>query len=300
MKIRKAVMPVAGLGTRSLPATKVIPKEMLPVVDKPLIQYAVEEAVAAGCDEIIFVTSRGKESIEDHFDRHFELEQTLSSRGKQAELDQLPFIDRMGITISTVRQPAPLGLGHAIWCARNLVGNEPFAVILPDDFIHASTPTLRQMAEAAARLNAPMLAIMAVPSDQTSKYGIVAPVDGANPNPQPGDALALQDLIEKPSPDQAPSNLAIIGRYILPPEIFPLLEKQGKGAGGEIQLTDGLVSLLELGPFYGFRFEGVRYDCGDKAGYQMAQSALSLERPEIRARLLPFLRELVAHWDNKS
>lgn len=297
MPVRTVVMPVAGLGTRSLPATKVIPKEMLVVVDKPLIQYAVEEAMAAGCQRVVFVTSRGKSAITDHFDHHFELEAHLASRGKTQLLELIPSLERMGITVASVRQPLPLGLGHAIWCARHVVGNETFAVMLPDDLIRHTKPALQQMVESYREQPEPMVAMMAVPPDQTHKYGIGAPV-------QPGDVqhtrVPLRDVVEKPPPGQAPSNLALIGRYILPPEIFSLLENQETGAGGEIQLTDALLTLLKKRSLCGFRFAGVRYDCGDKAGLVMAQAALAMERPELRQRLLPFFVQQLDYWRQKD
>lgn len=292
MKIRKAVLPVAGIGTRFLPATKVMPKEMLPVVDKPLIQYAVEEARAAGIEEIIFVTSRGKEVLEDHFDLHPELEQLLTRRGRTALLEELSRLEDISGRISSVRQRRPLGLGHAVLCAKDVVGNEPFAVILPDDLVHAKEPVLKQMMDQFPACGGSMVAVMEVAREQTSKYGIVDP----DPESKDADLVRVRGLVEKPDPSQAPSNLAVIGRYLLMPEIFEHLERQGRGAGDEIQLTDAMASLLQSRSIHGFRFRGVRYDCGDKVGFQMANVALALERGAMREALLPFLAEQVKRF----
>ncbi|MBF0283725.1 MAG: UTP--glucose-1-phosphate uridylyltransferase GalU [Magnetococcales bacterium] len=290
MKIRKAVLPVAGLGTRFLPATKAVPKEMLPVVDKPLIQYAVEEALAAGVSQVILVNSRDKGALEDHFDRAPELEEHLRSRKKydllQLVLDTTP----EQLSVASTRQINPMGLGHAVWCARDLVGDEPFAVILPDDLVRGDTPVLQQMTQCFETLQCSMVAVEEVPACDTNKYGIIDPA-----HEQDGLVLA-KGLVEKPDPALAPSRLALIGRYILTPGIFDLLGGQSRGAGGEIQLTDAMARLLEKESVYGFRFQGVRYDCGHKAGFQLANLALALERDDLRPQMLPFLKQQLARW----
>jgi UTP--glucose-1-phosphate uridylyltransferase len=283
-RIRKAIFPVGGLGTRFLPATKAMPKEMLPVVDKPLIQYAVEEAQAAGIEEFIFVTGRGKESIEDHFDRSYELERTLQERGKKAELDAVrAWVPPPG-SVAYTRQQEPLGLGHAVWCARELVGNEPFAVLLADDLILATTPALKQMVDAHARTRGNMIAIMDVPREQTSRYGVI------DPGHKDGKLVQVKGLVEKPSPDRAPSSLAVIGRYILEPLVFEHLDKQQKGAGGEIQLTDALAAMVGRSTFNGYRFDGRRFDCGDKVGFFEANLAFALERGDLGHDIRDVLR----------
>jgi UTP--glucose-1-phosphate uridylyltransferase len=276
--ITKAVFPVAGLGTRFLPATKVMPKEMLVVVDKPLIQWAVEEAAAAGCTDFILVTSRGKSLQEDHFDYHAELENLLERREKAAELEAIRSILPPGGRVITVRQPEPLGLGHAVACAEPVVGNEPFAVILPDDMVLADTPCMKQMIDAYNRVGGNIVAVMDVPREQTRKYGIL---DVADDDKREGALVAIKGLVEKPAPERAPSTLSIIGRYILQPEIFEYLRKGERGAGGEIQLTDAMARMIGQGPFHGYRFRGTRYDCGDKAGYIAANLAFALERPDL-------------------
>ncbi|MBF0610622.1 MAG: UTP--glucose-1-phosphate uridylyltransferase GalU [Magnetococcales bacterium] len=294
MKIRKVIVPVGGLGTRFLPATKAIPKEMLPVVDRPLIQYAVEEAWAAGAEHVIFVTSRGKKSIEDHFDHFPELEELLSLRGKvdmlQSATDMIPEAGRIHYT----RQSHPLGLGHAIWCARELVGDEPFAIILPDDLIHARKPVLQQMTEGFQKVRAPMIAVMEVEQQETSKYGIVAVEEEKNA------LMRVRSMVEKPAPQEAPSRLAIIGRYILTPEIFDILGDQEEGRQGEIQLTDAMAGLLKRQVIYAYRFQGTRYDCGDNAGYLMANLALAMERPALAERLIPFLKKFPLNGESSS
>jgi len=288
LKIKKAVFPVAGLGTRFLPATKALPKEMLPVVDKPLIQYAVEEALNAGIEQIIFVTGRGKTALEDHFDKSYELEDILRSKNKDEDLKAvLSLVPETG-TIVYTRQNEPLGLGHAIWCARDVVGDEPFAVLLADDLVKSKTPVLSQMIQRFCRLRASMVAVMEVPSEDTDKYGIIRGKDIED------NVIQIDGLVEKPKPSEAPSNLAIIGRYILTPEIFSILGEKKKGAGNEIQITDAMEILLKKQPIFGYRFEGRRFDCGNKAGFQMANVAFALDRPDIRDRLLPFLRESIA------
>ena len=277
VRVRKAIFPVGGLGTRFLPATKAMPKEMLPVVDKPLIQYAVEEAQAAGIEEFIFVTGRGKTAIEDHFDHSYELEKTLEERGKTAELDELRrWLPRPG-SVAYTRQMAPLGLGHAVWCARNLVGDEPFAVLLADDLILSRRPCLAQMVDAHATAGGNMIAVMDVPREHTKRYGIVAP------GRDDGRMVEVAGLVEKPVPEKAPSTCAVIGRYILDPSVFSHLGRGTKGAGGEIQLTDALAAMIGAAPFHGLRFEGKRFDCGDKVGFFEANLAFALARPDIGA-----------------
>ncbi len=287
MKIRKAVFPVAGLGTRFLPATKAMPKEMLPVVDKPLIQYAVEEALASGIEQIIFVTGRQKEALEDHFDHRCELEHTLMARSKDNLLMELDALIPESGTIIYTRQHEPLGLGHAIWCARHVVGDEPFAVLLADDLIKADPPVLAQMLNKFEQVQTSIVAVIDVDKRETDKYGILDAQDVGN------DLCRVRGMVEKPRPEDAPSNMAIIGRYILMPEIFQILGQKKKGAGGEIQLTDAMALLLEKQPFYGCHFKGIRFDCGSKAGFQMANIAFAMERPELRSRLMPFLEKLL-------
>lgn len=287
MKVRKAVFPVAGLGTRFLPATKAMPKEMLPIVDKPLIQYAVEEATAAGIEQIIFVTGRNKTALEDHFDHSCELEHTLAARSKDDLLRELHETILEAGTIVYTRQSEPLGLGHAIWCAREVVGNEPFAVLLADDLIQAKTPVLKQMMAVYEEHHASVVAVIEVPRAETSKYGILDMENMGN------SIVRIRGLVEKPKPEKAPSNMAIIGRYILTPEIFNLLSRKQLGAGGEIQLTDAMAALLREQKIFGYRFEGTRFDCGDKAGFQMANLAYAMARPDIADKLKPFLASLL-------
>ncbi len=286
MKVKKAIFPVAGLGTRFLPATKAMPKEMLPVVDKPLIQYAVEEALASGIEQLIFVTGSGKGALENHFDRSFQLEETLRERQKIELLKEIESLVPESGTIIYTRQSEPLGLGHAIWCARDIVGDEPFAVLLADDLIQSETPVLHQMIKEFDRLRASTVAVIEVPKEETSRYGILD-ADQASEK-----TFRVKGMVEKPSADEAPSNMAVIGRYILTPRIFDILGQQGKGAGGEIQLTDAMSQLLEEQPIFGYRFEGTRFDCGDKAGFQMANLAFALEHPEIKDILLPYLKKM--------
>jgi len=287
LKIKKAVFPVAGLGTRFLPATKALPKEMLPVVDKPLIQYAVEEALDAGIEQIIFVTGRGKTALEDHFDKSFELESILRSKNKEQDLKEIAGIVPETGTIIYTRQNEPLGLGHAIWCARDIVGDEPFAVLLADDLVKSEKPVLSQMIQRFSRLRASMVAVMEVAPEETDKYGIISGKDIED------NVIQLDGLVEKPNPSEAPSNLAIIGRYILTPEIFSILGQKKKGAGNEIQITDAMAILLTSQPIFGYRFTGRRFDCGSKAGFQMANVAFSMDRVDIKDKLLPFLREMI-------
>jgi UTP--glucose-1-phosphate uridylyltransferase len=273
--VRKAVFPVGGMGTRFLPATKAMPKEMLPVVDKPLIQYAVEEAQAAGIEEFIFVTGRGKTAIENHFDRSTELEALLAEKSKDDTLKELLGSMPQPGQVSYTRQMDPLGLGHAVWCARYLVGDEPFAVLLADDLILGGKPCLAQMIDAHGRLGGNMIAAMDVPQAHVKRYGIVAP------GRDDGRVVEVRGLVEKPSPDKAPSAIAVIGRYVLEPEVFDFLERGVKGAGNEIQLTDALASRIGKSPFHGYRFEGRRFDCGDKLGFFEAQIAFALARDDI-------------------
>ena len=278
--VRKAVFPVAGLGTRFLPATKAMPKEMLPIVDKPLIHYAVEEAKAAGIEQFFFVTSRGKSAIDDHFDRAFELEATLRERGKEDLLEELEARLPEPGQIAYTRQQTPLGLGHAVWCARALVGDEPFAVLLADDLMVCEKPCLTQMVEAYEETGGNVVAIIEVPRAQTSRYGVLAVID------DDGKLVRARGVVEKPDPAAAPSTLTIIGRYIIQPEIFGHLANAAPGSGGEIQLTDALAKLIGEGQaFHGLRFEGKRYDCGDKLGFLEATVALGLQHPELGAGL---------------
>jgi UTP--glucose-1-phosphate uridylyltransferase len=273
--VRKAVFPVAGLGTRFLPATKVMPKEMLPLVDTPLIQNAVEEARAAGIEEFIFVTSRGKHLLEDQFDLSPELLNTLEYRGKAAEMAVVKAAQISAGKLKSTRQAEPLGLGHAVWCARELVGNEPFAVLLPDDVILSDRPCLAQMMECYQKLGGNVVGVVDVPREHTNRYGIL------DVEKDDGQVASIRGLVEKPRPEDAPSTLSIIGRYILQPEVMDELGAGKRGAGGEIQLTDGMASLIGRQPFHGYRFEGKRYDCGDKAGWLEANIAFALKRPDI-------------------
>lgn len=286
-RIRKAVFPVAGLGTRFLPATKSMPKEMLTVIDKPLIYYAVEEAKKSGIEEFIFVTGRGKEAIEDFFDYSYELNAILGKRGNQEDLDAVNALVLDPGQVVYTRQQEPLGLGHAIWCARHLVGNEPFAVLLADDLIVSKKPCLQQMMDFYGTVGGNMAAVMDVPKESTSGYGILD-VEG----PQKGPLIRARGLVEKPSVDVAPSTTAIIGRYILTPEIFSELEKKHKGAGGEIQITDAFQRMLPSYAFHGCAFEGERFDCGNKAGFLKATLALSLARDDLKNVTLEFMKRI--------
>ncbi len=286
-RVRKAVFPVGGLGTRFLPATKAMPKEMLPVVDKPLIQYAVDEAREAGIEEFIFVTGRGKVTIEDHFDRSYELEDVLQERQKAEALEILNRSLPATGTVAYIRQREPLGLGHAVWCAKRYVGNEPFAVILADDLILSEKPCLKQMLDARDELGGGnIIAAMEVPHEHTSRYGII------EPGFDDGKKVEIKHLVEKPNPKDAPSDLAVIGRYVLEPHVFELLENQARGAGNEIQLTDALSSLLKNSPFYGLRFDGTRYDCGDKIGFLQANIAFALQRDDMGREIADHIKSL--------
>lgn len=289
MRIRKAVLPVAGLGTRVLPATKAIPKELLPVVDRPVIQYVVDEALEAGIEHIIFVTGRGKGAIEDYFDHSYELEAQLKAKNKTDILAAVEASRLPAGSTSFVRQQAPLGLGHAVWCARDVIGNEPFAVLLPDVIVKGKPSSLKQMVDAYDRVGGNIIAVDPVPVERVSSYGVIAPKS------RDGRLIAMSGMVEKPPRETAPSNLAITGRYILQPEIFELLAKQGAGAGGEIQLTDAMARLMELQDFYAYEFEGSVHDCGNKTGYFEAVLAHALDNPDTAE----FARDLVKQTAGK-
>jgi UTP--glucose-1-phosphate uridylyltransferase len=281
-KVRKAVFPVAGLGTRFLPATKAMPKEMLTVVDRPLIQYAVEEALEAGIEQFIFVTGRGKTALEDHFDIAFELEATMRGRGK--DLSVLDASRMPAGAITSVRQQQPLGLGHAVWCARDIVGDEPFAVLLPDDLMWGKPGCLAQMVEAYNKVGGNIVCVEDVPRERTASYGIV------DPGAQDGRLTEVRGLVEKPKPDEAPSTLGVVGRYILQPEVMAILDAKETGAGGEIQLTDAMAKLIGSQPFHGVTVDAERHDCGDKVGFVKANLALALHRDDVG----PAIREYLA------
>jgi UTP--glucose-1-phosphate uridylyltransferase len=283
--LRKAVLPVAGLGTRFLPATKAMPKEMLTVVDRPLIQYAVDEARAAGIEQVCMVSGRGKTALIDHFDVSYELEATLRERGKLEALAQLEHDRLQPGAITTVRQQEPLGLGHAIWCARTFIGDDPFAILLPDDLVLSKTPCMEQLARAYEETEGSVVAVVEVPHDQTNRYGIL------KIGSDDGRLVEVTGLVEKPKPDVAPSNLSIIGRYILMPEVIGFLSKMERGAGNEVQLTDAMAKLIGHSPFHGLRFEGERFDCGDKVGFLEAQIAFSLARPDLAGDVRAFLKK---------
>ena len=281
--LRKAVLPVAGLGTRFLPATKAMAKEMLPVVDKPLIQYAIEEARAAGIEQFCMVSGRGKTALIDHFDVAYELEATLRERGKA---DQIAMLDAMKVppgSITTVRQQVPLGLGHAIWCARAFIGDDPFAILLPDDLVLSETPCLQQLADAYRETGGNIVAVTEVPRDQTNRYGIL------KVGHDDGRLVDVLGLVEKPKPVDAPSNLSVIGRYVLLPEVITHLSRMERGAGNEVQLTDAMAKMIGHAPFHGLRYEGRRFDCGDKVGYLEAQIAFALKRPDLADEVRAFL-----------
>ena len=287
MKIRKAVFPVAGLGTRVLPATKAMPKEMLTIVDKPLIQYVVDEAREAGIEHFVFVSGRNKGVIEDHFDRMYELDATLEARGKKAEMDILARDQPPAGAMSFTRQQAPLGLGHAVWCARDIVGDEPFAVLLPDELVLNTPGCLAQMIEAANKLGekSNLIAVEAVPDELTHQYGI------CGVGKRHGEVFEVDGMVEKPAKGTAPSNLSITGRYILQPEIFNILETQERGAGGEIQLTDAMIRLAKTQKFYGVEFAGERHDCGSKAGFLRANIAFGMAREDLREGLRAIMKK---------
>jgi UTP--glucose-1-phosphate uridylyltransferase len=290
MRVRKAVFPAAGWGTRFLPATKAQPKEMLPLVDKPVIQYAVEEAVSAGIEQVIIVTSSQKRAIEDHFDTSFELERLLEDKGDIEMLRQIRHISDLA-QVTYVRQKEQLGLGHAVLVAKEIVGHEPFAVILSDDVVVGDRPCIGQLIHAYHQIHSSVVAVMEVPPEETNRYGVIAgePVEGGQNH---GRLHKVSRLVEKPEPGSAPSNLAIIGRYVLTPKIFDKLEQTQKGAGGEIQLTDAIEALMEEQAVYGYEFEGIRYDAGTTMGWLKASVELSLQRPELAPEFREYLRHL--------
>ncbi|HZR69146.1 MAG TPA: UTP--glucose-1-phosphate uridylyltransferase GalU [Burkholderiales bacterium] len=284
MKVTKAVFPVAGMGSRFLPATKASPKEMMPIVDKPLIQYAFEEAAAAGITDMIFITGRNKRAIEDHFDKAYELEAELSAKGKSELLGRVQEVVPKSVNCIYIRQAEPLGLGHAVLCARSVVGDEPFAVLLADDLIDAKRPVIGQMAELYETNGCSILGVQDIPREQTDQYGVVA-VD-----PRSGDLARVTAIVEKPEPQAAPSTLAVVGRYILTPQIFGHLDKRQSGAGGEIQLTDAIAALLREEQVLAYRFEGRRYDCGSKLGYLQATVDFGTRHPEVGKAFVSFLQ----------
>ena len=285
-RIRKAVFPVAGLGTRVLPATKSVPKEMLTVVDRPVLQHCVDEAREAGIEHFVFVTGRNKAVIEDHFDHAYELEALLSSREKRSELESLLEALPPSGSVSFTRQQNPLGLGHAVWCARHFIGDEPFAVLLPDELLVDQPGCLQRMVQAYDKTGGCMIAVREVPLDETRRYGVI------DPAAEQDGLIGVRGIVEKPQPHVAPSRLAVIGRYILPPQVFPELERHERGAGGEIQLTDALARLVGQVPFHGFRFQGQRFDCGDKVGFLQANVVVGLSRPDTAGPLREILKSL--------
>jgi UTP--glucose-1-phosphate uridylyltransferase len=285
--LRKAVLPVAGLGTRFLPATKAMPKEMLTVVDMPLIQYAVDEARAAGIEQFCMVTGRGKTALIDHFDIAFELEATLAERNKGEALNLLRSEAMPPGSISTVRQQVPLGLGHAIWCARTFIGDDPFAILLPDDLVLSKTPCMKQLADVYHETGGNVVAVTQVPREQTNRYGILKIGETH------GNRVEVTGLVEKPAPADAPSDLSIIGRYVLLPEVITYLSQMERGAGNEVQLTDAMAKMIGRAPFHGLKFEGKRFDCGDKIGFLEAQIAFALARPEMAEAVRGFLKNYV-------
>ncbi|MDQ0200747.1 UTP--glucose-1-phosphate uridylyltransferase GalU [Neobacillus ginsengisoli] len=285
-KVRKAIIPAAGLGTRFLPATKAMPKEMLPIVDKPTIQYIVEEAIASGIEDIIIVTGKGKRAIEDHFDFAPELEQNLIEKGKLDLLDKVQYSTNLA-DIHYIRQKEPKGLGHAVWCARNFIGDEPFAVLLGDDIVQSETPCLRQLINIYKETLSSVIGVQTVPNEETHRYGIIDPAS------QDGRRYQVQNLVEKPLQGCAPSNLAIMGRYILTPEIFMFLEQQETGAGGEIQLTDAIQKLNQIQRVFAYDFEGKRYDVGEKVGFVKTTIEFALQEPSLREDLLHYMKEII-------
>ncbi|MCK6259027.1 UTP--glucose-1-phosphate uridylyltransferase GalU [Fictibacillus sp. KIGAM418] len=288
-KVRKAIIPAAGLGTRFLPATKAMPKEMLPIVDKPTIQYIVEEAIESGIEDIIIVTGKGKRAIEDHFDHAFELEQNLFEKGKIDLLNKVQQSSRMA-DIHYIRQKEPKGLGHAVWCARKFIGDEPFAVLLGDDIVQSDKPCLKQLIEQYEETGSSVIGVQTVPDDQTSRYGIV------DPTTQIGRLYGVQNFVEKPAPGEAPSNLAIMGRYVLSPEIFNYLDKHEKGSGGEIQLTDAIQKLNTFQRVFAYDFEGTRYDVGEKLGFISTTLEFALKDKDIHDSLLQELERLMSQY----
>lgn len=291
--IRKAIIPAAGLGTRFLPATKAQPKEMLPIVDKPAIQYIVEEAIDSGVEDIIIVTGKHKRAIEDHFDKSMELEWMLEEKGNQELLELVKNISNLA-DIHYIRQKEPLGLGHAVLCARKFIGNEPFAVLLGDDIIEAETPTLKSMIDIYDREQTSVIGVLEVPHEEVDRYGIISP------SVEDSGIIRIKDLVEKPQPDQAPSNLAVIGRYIIEPEVFSLLEHAKPGKGGEIQLTDALRELNQQKQMVAYRLSGKRYDIGDKFGYLKATVDFALGRPDLQGPMKDYLTNLVRSWDQQD
>ena len=283
-KVRKAIIPAAGLGTRFLPATKAMPKEMLPIVDKPTIQYIVEEAVESGIEDIIIVTGKGKRAIEDHFDNAWELEQNLAEKGKFDLLDKVRYSSNLA-NIHYIRQKEPLGLGHAVWCARNFIGDEPFAVLLGDDIVQNDPPCLKQLIDQYEETRSSVIGVQQVPEEETHRYGIIAPAS------KEGRRYQVDKFVEKPKQGTAPSNLAIIGRYLLTPEIFMFLDKQEKGAGGEIQLTDAIQQLNQIQRVFAYQFEGKRYDVGEKLGFVKSTIEVALLNNEMKEDLAQFLEE---------
>ncbi|MBF8417264.1 UTP--glucose-1-phosphate uridylyltransferase GalU [Heyndrickxia coagulans] len=283
-KVRKAIIPAAGLGTRFLPATKAMPKEMLPIVDKPTIQYIVEEAVESGIEDIIIVTGKGKRAIEDHFDNAWELEQNLAEKGKFDLLDKVRYSSNLA-NIHYIRQKEPLGLGHAVWCARNFIGDEPFAVLLGDDIVQNDPPCLKQLIDQYEETRSSVIGVQEVPEEETHRYGIIAPAS------KEGRRYQVDKFVEKPKQGTAPSNLAIIGRYLLTPEIFMFLDKQEKGAGGEIQLTDAIQQLNQIQRVFAYQFEGKRYDVGEKLGFVTSNIEMALQHDEIKNELIQFLED---------
>lgn len=287
--IRKAVFPVAGLGTRFLPATKAIPKEMLPIIDRPLIQYAVDEAREAGIEQMIFVTGRGKTAIVEHFDRAYELETTMAERGKSLDILE-PTRLKPG-NLVTVRQQVPMGLGHAVWCARAIVGDEPFAIFLPDELMIGQPGCMKQMVDAYNKVGGNLISVLEVPREEVSSYGVIAP--GAKPEGFGGALTEVKGLVEKPKVEDAPSNLIISGRYILQPDVMRVLENQSKGAGGEVQLTDAMAQMIGQQPFHAVTFAGRRFDCGSKTGFVEATLALALEREDMGAEVRAMAKRLL-------
>lgn len=287
--VRKAVFPVAGLGTRFLPATKAIPKELLPIVDRPLIQYAVDEAREAGIEEFVFVTGRGKTAIVEHFDTAFELEATMTSRGKS--LDALEATRMSPGNLTTVRQQVPLGLGHAVWCARSVIGDEPFAIFLPDELMYGSPGCMAQMVEAYGEVGGNLVSVLEVPREEVSSYGVIAP--GERLEVLDGALTQVKGLVEKPKVEDAPSNLIVSGRYILQPEVMGLLETQDKGAGGEIQLTDSMAKLIDTQPFHAVTFQGRRFDCGSKLGFVEATLAIALDRDDLGSEVRAIAQKML-------
>jgi UTP--glucose-1-phosphate uridylyltransferase len=288
-KVRKAIIPAAGLGTRFLPATKAQPKEMLPIVDKPTIQYIIEEAVASGIEDIIIVTGRGKRAIEDHFDKSYELEETLAKKGKYDMLEEAQGISKLA-NIHYIRQKEPLGLGHAISCASRFIGDEPFAVLLGDDIVHSpEKPCLKQLVDVYERYNSSVIGVQEVPEQDVSKYGVIS----INQKGIENGVYHINDLVEKPKQEEAPSNYAIMGRYVLRPEIFEILETQKPGAGGEIQLTDAIKTLNQLQMVVGYEFEGKRHDVGDKFGFVKATVEFALERDDLKPQVMEYLRTVL-------